>query len=76
MGNGNPRQNYRQAWGVMKINLYKCDICEKEHRRIDIVDLHIYKNDSLSRQLMHLCSVCEEVIKQEMEKLKAKHGEL
>jgi hypothetical protein len=59
----------------VKINLYKCDICEKEHRRCDCIGISIYKNDSLAQSWDHLCSVCEEVIKQETDKLKAKHGE-
>jgi hypothetical protein len=47
----------------VKLNLYLCDICEKEHRRCDIITISLQKNDVLGDIFQHLCVVCENHIK-------------
>jgi hypothetical protein len=53
----------------MKLNVYRCDICQKEHRRADRVMITFYKNDSFNICFSDLCSVCEEKLGDEIKKL-------
>jgi hypothetical protein len=56
----------------MRLKLYQCDMCEKEHRRGDIVNIAYHINGLLKKPLEHLCSVCEDIINKAIDEVKAK----
>ena len=52
---------------MANVAVYRCDLCQKEHRRADIFRFETIKNSYIEEGGNHLCSICEDAIKKTLD---------